>query len=46
MTKPELQLKRDVEFWDNINWTTFEQLELEIQDGELVDVYASLKGGK
>lgn len=34
-----MKLKRDSEYWDNINWTQFEQIELEIHDGELVDVY-------
>lgn len=34
-----MQLKRDAEYWDNINWTEFEQIELELHDGELVDVY-------
>lgn len=34
-----MKLKRDAEFWDSINWMYFEQIELDYQDGELVDVY-------
>jgi hypothetical protein len=37
-----IKIKRDIDYWDGINWTEFEQIELEIQEGELIDVYAKV----
>jgi hypothetical protein len=39
-------MKRDAEYWNNINWTDFEQIELDFQDGELIDVYERVGDNK